>query len=661
MKNHPILTAKNLLPIICLLLLTLDIFGQSETSFASITSDFLTTLDSVWVEVVQAVAITVLAYRFNKAKKIATLMTVSLIILTISFSLTISGFIGKFIGGLPIAAVNFLISTIPLLVYLISKLIACLALCLISKKLSTRIILILGTGILLPLVSTLLNNIHFSYSWNIYAQFLQFPYTQAAFGLVFIMVGGISLILKSGSAETDGLHGSAKFASKRDLKEFESEVEPGAFILAPVDPKKTHGKISLSRSLSVMHGLILGGSGTGKSRGYFMPNCAEARNTSLVVTDPKSELWNYTSGFQPNPVRYAPTEPQASFCFNWIPLCEDARMSELCARAIMTAGSTHKTDQFWIDAETAFLSAIFSHTATLKYPTPLTAYKLFTRQKPEELLQELINSPSYIAREQAIIFEQTDARIKGAIVPAVASRMQFMRDKNIQLFTSAEIEAPDFGRLRHTPMAVYWCLREQDIARLRPLTSLFFTVLLEQIAGEEIHEGTSGTPITLMLDEFANIGKIPDFETTISLARGRGVALWLGVQSLSQLSQTYGSHAAQTIMSNCATKVALHGLDYQTADYVSRMLGERTIAHTRNNFNVGLTGFSVGTGQAEHRRQLLTADEVMRIGENEAIARTSNKYPMRIYKGYYDAEPKTSSNIKTLSEVKTEDEDEILI
>ena len=126
-------------------------------------------------------------------------------------------------------------------------------------------------------------------------------------------------------------------------------------------------------------------------------------------------------------------------------------------------------------------------------------------------------------------------------MPAIASRMQFMRDPNVQLFTSASLEAPYFGQLRRTPTAVYWCLREQDISRLRPLTSLFFTVLLEQIAGEEMLEDETAVPITAMLDEFANIGKIPEFETTISLARGRGIALWLGVLSLSQINQTYGN------------------------------------------------------------------------------------------------------------------------
>lgn len=180
-------------------------------------------------------------------------------------------------------------------------------------------------------------------------------------------------------------------------------------------------------------------------------------------------------------------------------------------------------------------------------------------------------------------------------------------------------------------------------------------MLLEQIAGEEITEGESEVPITMFLDEFANIGKIPDFETTISLARGRGVALWLGVQSLSQLNQTYGNHAAQTIISNCATKIALHGLDYQTAEYVSKSLGEQTVSHSSSSFSFSLGGGSIGSHSAKHRRPLLTPDEVMRIDENEAIARTSNKYPMRLYKGYYNAPAKTYPITPTLAKVYVEE------
>ncbi len=232
-------------------------------------------------------------------------------------------------------------------------------------------------------------------------------------------------------------------------------------------------------------------------------------------------------------------------------------------------------------------------------------------------------------------------------MPAVASKLQFMRDPNVARFTSASLEPPDFGELRRQPVAVYWCLREQDIARLRPLTSLFFAVMLEQVAGEEAPAGMQGVPVTMMLDEFANIGTIPDFATTISLARGRGVAIWIGVQSLAQLEARYGRPNAQTIITNCATKIALHGLDVQTAEYVSRMLGDSTVVVQRESRSMpesALGGHATLTeSRTEHRRPLLTPDEVTRLSESEAIVRTGNRHPMRLAKSYYDAPPRTAS------------------
>jgi type IV secretion system protein VirD4 len=467
------------------------------------------------------------------------------------------------------------------------------------------------------------------------------------------LLAGVTLIIalalkakKENDRDPATFHGTARFATTDELKKLKLPTRdfltPGGVIIAPEEAGDARGLVALPRMLAVQHGIILGGTGTGKSRGYFLPNCAWSVETSIVCTDPKSELWKYTSGFHTRERRYAPADPEASECFNWIPLCRDARIAELAARAIMESGS-FGDNQFWIDTESAYLAAIFAHTATLPEPTPLTAYRLFTRQRPAQLLDQLLNSPSDVAREQAIVFAQTDAKIKGSIVPAVAGKLQFMRDPNVARFTSASLVAPNFGSLRRTPQAVYWCLREQDIARLRPLTSLFFAVLLEQIAGEEIPEGEPSTPITMLMDEFANVGTIPDFATTISLARGRGVGIWLGVQSLSQLEARYGRPNAQTILTNCNTKIALHGLDVTTAKYVSEMLGDATVVAERKHESFSIAGgWGTSKHRTEHRRPLLTPDEVMRLGEDEALVRTSNQHPMRLAKMYYDEPPRAA-------------------
>ena len=153
-------------------------------------------------------------------------------------------------------------------------------------------------------------------------------------------------------------------------------------------------------------------------------------------------------------------------------------------------------------------------------------------------------------------------------------------------------------------------------------------------------------PVHLYLDEFANIGIIPHYETTISLARGRGLSIWHGLQSLSQLEARYGKPNAQTILTNCATKIALSGLDVETATYFSRSLGEATMSAvnrpswSRRRF--ALFASSMSVSDQEHARPLLTADEVRRIGEMQALVITGNRRPVLIQKRHYAATPHTA-------------------
>ncbi len=448
---------------------------------------------------------------------------------------------------------------------------------------------------------------------------------------------------KLGLAGPATQHGSASWGKPksewlklgRALRSNECRLAPGAFFVGLYRRKQ----IVIPRIEAARHGLIVGGSGTGKSRGFFLPNLAWNSSTSLVCTDPKSELWEMTSGFHCNSVRFAPTEPEASACFNWIPLCVDPSTAEMCARAVVESGNSQGTEQAWLDMEAAYLAAVFAHAATTSEPTPLTAYRFITGHAIESQIKTLFLSPSRCAREQAMIFSQTQERMRGSIVPVVSARLQFLRDEKIARFTSASLEPPKFEELRQRPCALFWCMKEHDLVRLRPLTSLFYTLLLERLATGDQHGG--GVPVTMLLDEYANAGIPPGFETTIALARGRGVSLWLGLQSLSQLEGRHGKANAQTILANCGTKIALAGLDIDSAEYFSRALGEHTVeVHKKSRQGTFSPSFSFS--KAENARRLLTADEVRRIDARHAIVIIGNQPPMLVQKLFYD-QPKRAA------------------
>ncbi len=428
------------------------------------------------------------------------------------------------------------------------------------------------------------------------------------------------------------LHGSAKWASNPDLKPFlknlKDKPESGALILGPAPHSIKNKRVDLPRDFMFRHTMVLGPSGVGKGRGFFLwqlPNF----NGSFVYADPKGEGWRISSGYRQHSWRFAPREPDNSMCFNWIPLCgEDGHLCLSLAQAvIMSSGGASGADsQFWIDTGSFFLAAVFAHTSTFKHPTPAAAYDLVTAIKGDDLTNTLLESPNLIARQYATLFSAADAKLRGNIMIGATAKLVWLSDDKVRRFTSASVKPPDFGELRKKNIGVYWVLSEQDVAVLKPLSTLFFTLVLNQIK-----QGDAEIPVCLLLDEVANIGRIPNLEVEISVIRGRKIGLVLGLQSLAQLDNVYGASAGKIIADNCNSKIVLSGLDFQSADYLSKTLGKTTISEV--SVSKSKQGGIFGKEQTSEQvvktaRDLMTPDEVRRLGEYDQIIIIANKLPI---------------------------------
>jgi type IV secretory pathway TraG/TraD family ATPase VirD4 len=453
--------------------------------------------------------------------------------------------------------------------------------------------------------------------------------------VVALIVGFLLYWLLIRRRKTDTSHGSAAWgAPGNDLKQkFGTKLPDGAFFLAPSGKKQSKHYLIVPREIAVRHGIIIGGTGTGKSRGYFMPTLAYGDKCSAVVTDIKYELWKMTSGLQQRVCRLAPADPDQSGSFNFVALCRDKRVAELCAEAIVI----NDGESFWADTETQLLTALFSHVAHSPTPTPAAVYDLLTLTPTEDLIEQLSGSVSVVARRQANLFKSnaTDPKTRANIITGTVRSLKWLEDDNVRRFTSASLTPPNFRLLKQKPVTIYWSLRKSDVSRLKKLTAIFFTVLFEQL-----EEAAGDIPITMMLDEVGNIGTIPHFASIITLARGRDISIWLGLQAPSQLDAGYGHDNAKTIFQTCATKIILSGADLETAKYVSETLGEATIStpnkSTSKASHHGGTTTTVTKSQHVHARRLMTPDEVRTISEDSAIVIMSNRPPLHVDKLYYD-------------------------
>ncbi len=431
------------------------------------------------------------------------------------------------------------------------------------------------------------------------------------------------------SGRVSATHGSARWANSQEIarlsKPAGAPLSQGAINLAPFN----NGYLELNRRAVTRHLCVFGPSGSGKSRSVFMPNLIESGNNgvSVVCTDPKGELWNVSSGYHQVTKRYAPIEPGASECFNFIPRCSDIRIAQKLGTALASQGSSH-TDRFWIEANAAFFSALFAHTSTLEAPTPATALNLMTELKTKELINTLSASPSRAARQMVGVFRKAGEKVQGSILIAAANSLMFLADSKVARFTSASTIGANFQDLRRHPVALYFVLPESDSARLQGLSTIFFTLLLHDLKEEQLAINYQ-VPVTIFLDEFANVGRLPAFSSEITVCRSRDISFVLGIQSFSQIEALYGKENAQTILENCQTRIALSGLGFESAREVSQVLGKQTIAtQSHSRTPQGFLHHSITINRGESDRDLLTPDEVRQIGEREMIVVTTNQRPM---------------------------------
>ena len=473
----------------------------------------------------------------------------------------------------------------------------------------------------------------------------------------------------SASPTSHQVHGSAEFATVEALIDVEigaegTDGEPSARVdylipaSAPLAPGEVFAgsipvpnqpdavfDVILPATVATQHTIVLAGSGAGKTTAIITPNAAWAVGSKLIV-DMKGEVFRQTSGLNPESWRFAPLEPDSSLSFNWIPLCTEKNFSGAynIAAAAMGLRDPGRSLNFWELNEVNLCLAVFLHAATLDPPTPVTAYRLLADRPSLELARMLLKSPIEIARRAGQVLAEAKPDVRTGVVGNVVTNLNWLNDPRVQRFTSSSIVPPDLTQLRRRPIAVYWCVAPMDVPFVQRLASIFFTVALDHVMRPH-----GSIPVLCLLDEFANMGVIPQYANIHALSRGYGVAIVLALQSLAQLETNYGAGAAQTILDSSATTVYFHGLS--DAKQVSDKLGSRTESYeTRSRRSVRGRGEDESISEHLAARPLLTPDEVRTIGVREILIVTGNRPPIRAQKVRYN-EPDNPSPVAALGPV----------
>ena len=393
------------------------------------------------------------------------------------------------------------------------------------------------------------------------------------------------------------------------------------------------------------------GSGSGKSASYSIPNAYQCLG-SYVFTDPKGELYDRTAGYLKqngyeikvlNLVR-----PQYSDGYNPLMHISSELDVDVIANTIVKGQQSEsgKSDPYWDDMAEMLLKALIYYLIATRpeeeqnLASCAELVRAANNNKGSNLLTELISHLPYDhpARMYYKSIEIAPEKTYSSILSSLQSKLGKFDSKEIAELTSTDtIKFEDIGNKK---TAVYVISSDTHTAYDFLLT-IFFSQMIQQLYDyADLNGGRLKEQTFFILDEFANIGKIPDFDKKISTSRSRKISFSVILQNIDQLEAVY-EKSYETIMGNCDTHVFLGSNSFKTVEYFSKALGEKTIGRDSVSINRDRQNWKTGKSVSDQvmARALMTPDELRRMDNDECIIFEKGIKPVKAKKFYYFKHP----------------------
>lgn len=416
--------------------------------------------------------------------------------------------------------------------------------------------------------------------------------------------------------------------------------------------------------------LILGGSGSGKTRGFVMPNILQA-HSSYVVTDPKGEILEkagyFLSEIKGYKIRVLNLDNKAA-SDGYNPFVylrpgdetyEERVLSLIEAIIVNTDGGEKKggSDPFWDKAERLFLQAIFFFTSTAFKPqdqnmnTVLALIGMLDIAEEEDTMNSDLDifarhfeedfGKDHIGAQQYREFRgKASGKTAKSIVISAVARLAPFRTKAVRRIFS--YDSMHLDRLGEEETAIFVVVPPTDTT-FNFIAGMVFTQMFQELqyCATQVHKHDGQrlkVPVRFILDEFANTCTIPNFVKILAYARSFGIGIVPILQSLEQIKNMYKDEWG-VIVDNCNTLLYLGSITHMdTLEYMSKLLGKgtfdkRTTGRTRGRQGSSSENFDV-VG-----RELMDASEIRKIPKKDCILVVGGRNPFYSEKYDYPSHP----------------------
>ena len=401
---------------------------------------------------------------------------------------------------------------------------------------------------------------------------------------------------------------------------------------------------------------VYGASGSMKTRSFCMNRILQgvSRGESLVICDPKSELYEKSSEYLRDKgytVRvFNLVNPENSDSWNCLSEVEGQElMAQLFVDVIIknTTGGG-KGDHFWDSAEMNLLKALVLY-VDKGYPPENRnmgqVYQLITLNS-ETALNSLfevlpINHP---AKAPYSLFKQASDSVRSGVIIGLGSRLQVFQSELIKKITARD--EIDLELLGQKPCAYFLVTSDQD-STFDFLASLFLSfvfIKLVRYADKNCEGGRLPVPVHVLGEELTACGTIPDLSRRLSVIRSRNISMSCVFQNLAGLQNRYPLNLWQEILGNCDVQLFLGCTDPLTAEFVSSRTGLASVAVSSKSKQLGTWRISNYTPEYREtsgvgKRPVLTPDEVLRLPIDEALVIIRGKKTLKVDKMDYSKHP----------------------
>lgn len=441
-------------------------------------------------------------------------------------------------------------------------------------------------------------------------------------------------------------HGSARWGSKEDITPL-MDKNPDQNILLSATEAITLGKPKSFENDRNKNVCIVGGSGSGKTFSLIKPNLMQL-HSSYVITDPKGTLLPETgylfteNGYRLrafNTVNFA-----KSLHYNPLAYIHSEKDILKVVNVLITNTKDPDAkggDPFWEKCEVLLYSSLIAYLWSearqedQNIPTMIDLLDVADVREDDEGYQSPLDiifedlekkKPGCFAVRQYSKFRKAAGKTMKSILISCGARLApFDIPELREIMAYDELELDTLGDQK-TALFVIMSDTDSTFAFLIAMMMYqMFNLLCEK--ADDVYCGLLPVHVRCLLDEFANIGKIPDFEHLITTIRSRGISATLCLQSIAQLEPVYEKNA-QTIIDGCDSLVFLGGKSTKTTEEISKMIGKTTVANKNASQSRG-TMSSYTLSEQILGRDLIDPAEIGKLPRDECLVLITGLPPFK--------------------------------